>query len=714
MNRPPQQSCACGLRSIPRCRGTLIAAAVCVALSGPICAQQTSPAHPEGVKDSPAARDAYVAGARYLERDQLEAAEQQFQRAATLAPRNQEYGIALQLAREHRVTSLIQQAGRARLAGHADLAQSLIEQARSIDPENPLVLEHLAAQGGLGTQPPQSNSGGALPAGVRLVGAATVSGSRLPQTVIAGAIELQPSSGPAALQVSGDSREVLTQIAKAYGLRAVFDDTVEKKSMRFDMDSATFEQAMPIAEEMAHVFGVPVDAKTILFAKDDPTDRQRLEPLLEETVYLPAMTPEQVNDVATVIRTVFGITKASVETTLGAIVVRAPESVLGPMNATIQQFLDAQSEVMLDVKLYELDSTRSRNIGATLPTQAGIYNVDSEATNLVNNNQSLVQQAIAQGYISPNASNLQIALALLASGLVQSSLLSNTIGFFGNGLTLTGITETGTVGFNLGLNETETRTLDAVQLRVQDRQPATFRSGTRYPIVTSTYTTGISTPASALGNASINGVSVASLLAQYAGGSSQTIPEVQYEDLGLTLKATPQIERSGRIAMALDLKIEALSGTSLDGNPILNSRQFQSSISVGEGQTAMLVSNLNRTETAAVSGIPGLTELPGFQIPLDQNAEKDVAQLVVMITPHVARRNMNPVAGPPMIVHVPNTQTGAEPFPADFPISAPPLPSAAPPRTAPAAPAQVQSGTAPPANPGSLGFPNAFPSAGPP
>jgi type II secretory pathway component GspD/PulD (secretin) len=185
-----------------------------------------------------------------------------------------------------------------------------------------------------------------------------------------------------------------------------------------------------------------------------------------------------------------------------------------------------------------------------------------------------------------------------------------------------------------------------VQLRVGDRQPATFRLGTRYPIVSSTYTTGLSTGSSGLGNATVNGVSISSLLQQYAGGSSATIPQVTYEDLGLTLKATPRIDRAGRIAMQLDLKIEALSGSSANGNPVLENRQFSSDLTVADGESVMLASSVTRSETAAMSGLPGLSELPGFQMPIANNMEKDSSQLVVLVTPHLVRRRSDWLAGP--------------------------------------------------------------------
>jgi len=229
---------------------------------------------------------------------------------------------------------------------------------------------------------------------------------------------------------------------------------------------------------------------------------------------------------------------------------------------------------------------------------------------------------------------------------VKSSLAANLIGVIGGGALQTGISASTNTTFNLGLNSTDTRALDDVQQRVGDHQAATFREGTRYPIVSSSYSTGLSTAGSALGNATINGVSVASLLQQYAGGTSATIPQVTYEDLGVTLKATPVIQRSGQISLSIDLKIEALSGSTNDGNPVLNNRQFTSGLTVGDGESVLMVSNVSKTELAAMTGIPGLSELPGFQMPTEDNAQKDSSQLVVLVTPHIVRRPPDLLLGP--------------------------------------------------------------------
>jgi type II secretory pathway component GspD/PulD (secretin) len=236
---------------------------------------------------------------------------------------------------------------------------------------------------------------------------------------------------------------------------------------------------------------------------------------------------------------------------------------------------------------------------------------------------------------------------------VQNTLLSNTVGFFGGGLTQTGVTVNQSAAFNLALTASDTRALNDIQIRVGDRQPATFRIGERYPITTATYSTASPAATSALAGISINGVSASSLL-NAAVGSPITIPQIQYEDLGLTLKATPIVQRSGAIKMHIDLKIEALTGGAVNDIPILNSQQFMSDVTVDDGDTAMMVTSLTKSASDSLSGYPGLSELPGFQMATGTTTTaSDGSSLILLVTPHVTRRRPNLTAGPRIAINLP-------------------------------------------------------------
>jgi type II secretory pathway component GspD/PulD (secretin) len=591
-----------------------------------------------GQKQLRDAEDAYLAGARLLDHGDLSAAEKQFDRAAKLNSKNAEYIQAAALAREHRVTELVQQSGKARLLGHKEEADKLLAMAQQLDPANRFVAQHLES----------SASGSSFHPQIEAVRADTNREWSLSPATIAGPIALEPKTGIQSFQIRSDSRQTLSQVLARYGIKASFDDSVENKTLRFDVGDVTYERATAILFEMANVFAVPLDAHSVLIAKDDNESRQRLERLLEETIYVPGLSVEQMNELGTLIRSVFDVKQTAVQTAAGSLVLRAPEDTLTAVNLTLADLIDGNPEVVLDMRLYSIDRSHQRKVGAQLPQQIGVYNVESEARKLVSSNQDLVNQAIAQGLIPADASDITIALALISSGLVTSSLLSNTIGFLGGGLTMSGITANASTTFNLSLNSSDTRALDNIVLRIGDRQSAEFRSGTRYPITTATYSTPVLSSNSGLAGTTINGVSAQTLANSLLGGSSAlTIPQIQYEDLGLIVKASPTVLRSGLVRMKLDLRIEALAGGTLNGIPVLGHRQYTSDITVGDGETTLIASSLSKTESGAISGIPFLSELPGFQTASGyKTTETDSSELVLLITPHIVRHRSNESAGP--------------------------------------------------------------------
>lgn len=597
--------------------------------------QQQKEQNPKHIRE---ADDAYLSGARLLDRGDLKGAEEQFARAARLNPANADYVQALALARQHRVTDLVQQSGRARLLGHREESQRLLAEAQNLDPTNPFVAQHMdPAAAGVSFRP--------------VLQSATESESpiwSLTPMRIAGPVSLEPKHGNQSFEIRGDSRQTIQQVLSRYGIHAYFDDSLETRNLRFDLPDVNYEQATAVLYEMTNAFAVPLDAHSVVIAKDDSENRQRLERLLEETIYIPGQTTEQMNELGTVIRSVFDVKQTSIQATSGSLVLRAPEDTLTAVNLTLADMIEGNPEVVLDMRLYTVDRTRQRNIGTQLPQQIGVYNVASEARNLISSNQDIVNQAIAQGLIPAGASDIQIALALIASGLVSSSLLSNTIGFFGGGLTMGGVTANVQTTFNFGLNSSDTKALDNLLLRVGDRQTAEFRSGTKYPITTSTYSTPSVSTASSLAGTTINGVSAQTLLNQVLGTSSGlTIPQIQYEDLGLILKATPTVLRTGLVRMKLDLRIEALAGNSLNNIPILANRQYSSDITVHEGETTLIASSLSKSEAGAISGIPGLSELPGFQtLSGNKTTETDSSELVLLITPHIVRHRSSETHGP--------------------------------------------------------------------
>ncbi len=569
-------------------------------------------------KQAREADDAYLEGAKEVHKKNTVAAEKDFARAVQLNPYHRDYLLALIVAREAHLNELVQAAAQARLLGDAAKAESLLEQARAIDPHNPTVAQHFGA----GVKD-EAKAPAPPPVGATL----------------APAIHFEPTAGVHEFHLSGDPQSVIRGVYTAFGIAVTFDASfTDTTPVQLDLKGATFEDATRVVAMMTHSFAVPVQARSALVAKDTQDERDALMPLVEETIYLPGLGQDQMQELANVARTVFDVKQVTASLTGGFMLLRGEERVLDQVNAIYADMLDGGAEVLLDVSLYEIDRTHENNIGVSTPTSANLFSIEAEAAKLVAANQSTINAVLASGQITLTGNStyntfLEAEYLLLYGGVTDANL-TNLLGTVGtiSGVPIAGIALTGTTNFNLLLNVTDTRLLDALQIRSSSRQPVSFRVGSRYPIVTSSYSNGLSslTAAQAALLKQATGLSASSL------SSATAPPQVQFEDLGITLKMTPQIERTDDVQVAVDMKIEALAGSSVNGNPVLNNRALTSSVTVPKGETAMLAMLVDANDLGSFSGLPGLNDLPGFQ-GTEQDIQKNTSELLITITPHIVR-----------------------------------------------------------------------------
>lgn len=562
----------------------------------------------------------FLEGAKALKKGDLRGAEKQFERAVQLDPGNTQYATALTIAKEHLLTQLVQDASKARIAGHDDTARSLLAEAYLLDPNNLIVKQHIDEL----ARDTQSEDAVLLPSAEEA----------------APPVQLMPKEGRQSIHIRSASNEVLRQVLAAYGIAPTIDSSVRNKIVRFDADDIEFAQAATMLKLITNTFFVPLDEKRVLVAQDTKENRAKFEREVLETVYLPGLSATEMSDMGNIARNVFEAQQASVRADAHTLTIRAPQDRVAALNHTLEDLLDGRSQVLLNLRLFEVDRTRMTNIGVELPQTTTIFNVPTEVNQIIQANQAAAQQVVAQG-LAPAGDDIAIVAVLIATGVVSGTVFNQPFALFGGGITQSGLTLNQGATVNLALNSSATRLLDQVQLRIQDQEDATLRSGTRYPIITSTYSnltgTALGIPgvsqagvSSALQNLGINSAALQSSV-------NQTIPQVQYEDLGLTLKATPHIQQNKDVALKVDLKIESLTGQTLNGNPILNSQQYTGSVTLLQGESALVVSNLTRQQSAAVSGVPGLSELPGFQSTTNKENTVDVSKLVILITPHIVR-----------------------------------------------------------------------------
>lgn len=569
-------------------------------------------------------------GERKLLADHPHPAMQDFERAARLDPENSRFLADAAIAREHWVTQLVQQADRAKLRGHNDQSELLLEQARKLDPNNPIVKQHFEAPSNF------------------VLATLDDAADRPKIDPLAGPVNLLPQMGEHSFALLLPAQALIPQVMHAWGIEATCDASLSGESVRFEAGPLSFEQAVEALQLATHSFMVPLDPARALFVPDTAANRTEYERYAVETIPLRGVTQDERTRIIEIAQKIFSIEHVNLDASQDSIVVRAPAQKLKDLDQTLEPFLQGQSQILLNVRMYEVDLNHVRNLGLALPNQTSVFNIPSELNSIIQNNQSLIQQIISSGLASPNDYEA-IAAILIASGQVGNSVLGNPFAFFGGGLTLTGLTFGNGSTLNGGLTASDVRTLDDMQILAENNQDEEIRSGTRYPIITSSYSNlGASTSSiPGLNSAGVSsalqslGLSASSLLS-----TAESIPQVQYQDLGLTLNLTPTLTGYSNIQLKFDLKLDNLAGESLNDIPILNSRQLTSIVSVKPGASVMIVSNLSRQLSNAVSGLPGLSELPGLGGATNSNPSENASRLVIVVTPQVVRRVHAEAAGP--------------------------------------------------------------------
>jgi len=518
-------------------------------------------------------------------------------------PQDAQYLTLKELVRQQLVFEHIQRGNTALTAGNQVGALGEFRAALHLDPDN-----HFATQrinDALGEWTPQVREA------VQLV-------------EDSGVLHVTPKDTQQTFHFRGDARSLLTEVAKAYGITATFDDSVVSRRVRFDVDNVDYFTAMNLACAVTKTFWSSLGDSQILVAADTPDNHRMFDRMVMRSFYLPDVSASgsEFNDVVNSMRTLFDVRFIGMQPATGRIIVRAPQPLVEAATSFLENLDTGRPQIMLDIHLFQVSNTLTRNFGIHIPNQFKLFNIPAGALLALGgqNLQDLVNQLISGGGINQaNTSSISALLAQLQSQ--QNSIFSQPIATFGNGLTLMGLS-LDQLSVTLQENESAVRSLEHVQLRAAQGKDSTFHLGSRYPIINATFAPIFNTPA------------ISQVL------QNQTfvnpIPSVSYEDLGLNIKTKPAIHGESDISMDLELQFRSLTGTSVNGVPVISNREYKGSINLKNGEQAVVAGEISNTETRSLNGIPGLGAVPGLNKVMTSNSmENDQDELLVVITPHV-------------------------------------------------------------------------------
>lgn len=390
---------------------------------------------------------------------------------------------------------------------------------------------------------------------------------------------LTPKDAPLTLSLTSDSKTIYTRILSHFGIEVLFDGDYDNPTNRtVRIENASFDEALYIAGVVTGSFVNPISPKLAMVVRDTDQKRREQERNVSITLSMPTViSSPEAQELARAIQQIFELQRVSIDTVRGMMLIRDRWSKVRLAELALSQVLQLRGQVMLDVEFFEVAETSNLSFGFALPTASQLIPLVKRA-NLI-----------------PTAVNgFKGALT------------------FGGGATLFGL---GVTSANLfaSMTHTKTQSLYESQIRALDGLPATLHIGDRYPIITQT---------TSFGATSTNALA--------------TAPQVQFEDLGLTLKITPHLHASGEISIEVESEFKVLTGQTNNNIPVIANRKYTGTVRLKQGQWAVAAGLVTMNESVSRAGLAGISRIPVIGPALSTNGhDRTMGQTLLVIKPKV-------------------------------------------------------------------------------
>ena len=175
-----------------------------------------------------------------------------------------------------------------------------------------------------------------------------------------------------------------------------------------------------------------------------------------------------------------------------------------------------------------------------------------------------------------------------------------------------------------------------------------------------TFTTSVSFPTgsqpSGLAAADFNGDNRTDLAISNANSSSVTViinsntisfnqapqlpyPSVEFEDVGLKVKATPRIHPGDEVTLHMEIELRSLSASRFNSIPVISNRSVDETLRLKINESSILAGIFNLDNTNTVTGLPGAATISGLGYAAGLHTPEDKqTELIIVVTPRLLRR----------------------------------------------------------------------------
>jgi general secretion pathway protein D len=526
------------------------------------------------------------------DRQNYEQAYDFYKQAYDLKPTNLNYRASYERLRFLAGASHVHRGQLLREAGQLDAALAEFQKATEIDPSSAIAKQEL-----LRTKQMMDATKAAPSAAAPAPGFLQ---KRIEQA--GGPVELATISNvPINLKITEDTKVIYETVGKLAGINVLFDPDYTSRRIKIELNNVSLEEALRIIAVQSKTFWRPVTPNTIFVASDNPAKRKDLEQSVIKTFYLTNLSqPTELQDVVNTLRQILEINRLQPLPTQSAIVVRGTPDQIALAQKLVSDLDKPKAEVIVDVAIMQVNRDKSHTLGIIPPTSATVQ--------LQNNLNSTTTTG------TTNAGN---GGTVTQSTGTPGQVSLNTLGNLNaTDFTVTISQATATALFS----DSNTRLIQKPQIRAIEGQKASLKIGQRVPVATGSFQPGI------------GGVGINPLVNT----------QFQYLDVGVNIDITPRVHSNGDVTLKITMEVSEVDSTSNIGGitqPVIGQRKIEHEVRLREGEVNLLGGMMEDQQTRALSGFPGLSQIPIFKYLFSQtNTEHRETETVFVLIPHIVRR----------------------------------------------------------------------------
>lgn len=393
---------------------------------------------------------------------------------------------------------------------------------------------------------------------------------------------LEPKPTRVTMRLNGDAKTITQRLFDQFGVDVIFDGDYEnRQGLQFVAEESDFGAASYAWGLVTNSFLVPLSPKLALVVRDTDQKRREQERVVASAIPIPtAISGPEAQELARAVQQMFELQRVAIDSTRGTLLVRDRWSKVRLAEAALGQMLSLRGQVMIECELYEINEQSNLSFGFSLPRTSQLIPIIG--------NPKFIRPAVSGTF--------------------------NAIGF-GGGATLFGLGVT-TANIFASMTYSHVSSLYVSQLRSLDGLAANLHIGDRFPIIT------------------------AQIQTQFQNQPGQNVlasaPQIQFEDLGLTLKITPHVHANREVTMDVESEFKVLTGETNNDIPVIANRKYTGTVRLKEGEWAVAAGLITSNEARNLTGIAGLAKVPILGPALSSNG-RDVrrGQTLLVLRPRI-------------------------------------------------------------------------------